>query len=251
MNYTDPLGRSPGYPLDPKRHSVADLEIRKRGSQRTWLALWQQTPRSISGDLINIDWFQEMTHDMLPIESQIMASCRAWDLAYTQKEVSKRDPDFTVGIKALLWRYEGELSIIIVDILRWQDNWPTTKRRIFDTASRDSRQTHIVVESGGAQKGLHDELKGSKELRGFRLYEDIPNTDKVARAQPWIDLAENGRVFLLKERWNADFLAECASFDRGAHDDQVDTMSMIYSYLMKFFRQPSVRRVQVRGLYGD
>jgi predicted phage terminase large subunit-like protein len=47
----------------------------------------------------------------------------------------------------------------------------------------------------------------------------------LARAQPWIAKAEQGKVALVRGAWTGDFLAEVEAFPQGAHDDQVDALS--------------------------
>ena len=48
----------------------------------------------------------------------------------------------------------------------------------------------------------------------------------MTRALPWIALAEEGRVFLVRGPWIPEFLDEAAAFPTGTHDDQIDAVSI-------------------------
>jgi hypothetical protein len=43
--------------------------------------------------------------------------------------------------------------------------------------------------------------------------------------------ANIGRISMVRAAWNAAFIEELASFPRGAHDDQVDALSLAFSKL--------------------
>jgi hypothetical protein len=75
----DPLGRAPGAALWPEWEDEAAL-LRKRDSvgERTWQALYQQSPRPIQGSLFMIGCI-----DVLDAAPKVLAGpvVRAWDLA--------------------------------------------------------------------------------------------------------------------------------------------------------------------------
>lgn len=50
--------------------------------------------------------------------------------------------------------------------------------------------------------------------------------DKVTRALPWIALAEEGRVHLVRGAWNAEFIDEACSFTMGVTNDHIDAVSI-------------------------
>ena len=60
------------------------------------------------------------------------------------------------------------------------------------------------------------------------------------RALPWIALAEEGRLFLVRGHWNHDFLDEACSFPTGTHDDQIDAVSLAVQ----------MHRKHTHGTYG-
>jgi predicted phage terminase large subunit-like protein len=56
-------------------------------------------------------------------------------------------------------------------------------------------------------------------------------SDKVTRALAWSNLAEEGKLFLVRGHWNREFIEECAQFPKGTHDDQIDAVSIAVSML--------------------
>ena len=88
---------------------------------------------------------------------------------------------------------------------------------------------------GKGLRGFYIEDKASgqsliQELRNQSGISVIPfkvNQDKVARLNTVTPLIEGGRVFLPKDvGWLDEFMNEMQSFPNGAHDDQVDALSM-------------------------
>ena len=50
--------------------------------------------------------------------------------------------------------------------------------------------------------------------------------DKLTRALSWANRAEAGKVVLVRGPWINEFLDEVTLFPNGAHDDQVDAVSL-------------------------
>lgn len=50
--------------------------------------------------------------------------------------------------------------------------------------------------------------------------------DKVTKATPWLEMAQAGGVYVVQGAWNRAFFDEVENFPYGAHDDQVDTVSV-------------------------
>ena len=56
--------------------------------------------------------------------------------------------------------------------------------------------------------------------------------DKLTRALAWLNLAEAGKVFLVRGAWIDGFVEEVAAFPTGRHDDQVDAVSTAVNMLV-------------------
>lgn len=247
--WTDPLGRKPGEALDPTRHTEQDLQIRMAANPRTASAVWQQSPRQATGNLINIEHFNKIHRGEVPVDRLMWV--RAWDLAFSEKEVTGQNPDFTSScLMGLLEGDDDNYAFYIYNITRWRRSWSDTKIKIKDIGLIDGVHTPIVVEGGGAQKGLGDTMKGEKMFAPFTINVIPPMADKVARAQYWVDKLDIGKMYLVIDDFNKPFLNECDRFPFGTHDDQVDAVSLAFFYLMEYLKAPSVTVVKAKGLYG-
>lgn len=136
-----------------------------------------------------------------------------------------------------------------MDLQRWQENWPVTKRRVQRIANDDGRKVRLAFEAGGAQRGIVDELMADDRFKGFNMRSLNPVNDKVARAQPWIDAAEVGKVWILVGPWVKAFYSECEKFPNGAYDDQIDAVSTSFEVLSPMTTRHSLTRLKVSGLY--
>ncbi|MGB5012993.1 MAG: phage terminase large subunit, partial [Pyrinomonadaceae bacterium] len=57
------------------------------------------------------------------------------------------------------------------------------------------------------------------------------DVDKLTRALAWLNLAEEGKVYLVRGPWIDEFVDEVARFPTGRHDDQVDAVSVAVNML--------------------
>jgi predicted phage terminase large subunit-like protein len=57
------------------------------------------------------------------------------------------------------------------------------------------------------------------------------NADKLTRALSWMNLAEEGKIFLVRGPWIDEFVDEIARFPKGSHDDQIDAVSVAVQML--------------------
>jgi predicted phage terminase large subunit-like protein len=246
--FADPLGREIGEPLNPAQFTKEQLEVRQRANARQWAALWQQSPRPMSGNLINPDWFQVYDINEVP-HLQAGNTVRAWDFAYSEKQVAKTDPDWTVGVKVALWKHNGADHLVLLDLIRFRKKWHGVKNELMRTAGTDGRAVRIYIETGGPQKAAASDIETEKLLTNYRVRSMNLGSDKVARAQPWADIAEAGRFIVIKAPWNDELFREVRAFPHVAHDDQVDAISLAYWALEPKMRGRSVTIMSSEGLY--
>ena len=185
----------------------------------------QQRPSPRSGGIFKREWFPTVRN--LPAD---MVWVRGWDLAATEKQLVKSDPDFTVGAKVGWSMMLGKW--IIGDIQRFRKEAHDVERTMLDVATADSVETQIQLpqDPGAAGKGQAQNL--IRLLSRFTVYAAPVTGDKMARALKWAAKAGSGLVALLDGPWNDDFLAELTSFPTGAHDDQVDAVSSAFDRLL-------------------
>jgi len=207
-----------GAYLFPERFSPQYyLEQKSTLGSYAWEALYQGDPHPRRGNMFRADLVNIV--DKAP-DGLLWA--RGWDLASTEKQRTKDDPDFTAGVKLAL---NGELWID--DVTKGQ--WSVGKRnaRIVDTALSDGPGTHVGIECVAGYKDAFEQIRTLLAGKAV-VYPVTPTRDKVARAAPIEPLFESGKVNLVRGPWNAAFLAECGAFPGGKHDDQIDAMVVAY-----------------------
>ena len=215
----DLLGRAVGAPLWPEWEDGAALR-RKRAvlGDRTFEALFQQSPRSSGGRLFKVAQIAIAT------EEAVGTQVRAWDLAASQ------DGDFTVGV--LLTR-TAEGSFQVSDVKRFQSGPEMVVQVIRQIAERDGAAVIVGLPQDPGQAGRSQVMYLTKGLAGFRVVSSRESGSKETRAMPVASQVNAGTVSLLRGGWNRDFLEELQDFPGGAKDDQVDALSRAFSMVLE------------------
>ncbi len=211
----DPLGRSPGEALWPERFSSEALDrIRRKLGSYSFAALYQQKPVPAEGGLFKRDWFR-----IIPRAPNGLRWRRATDPGL----MSTATADYTASFRVA---FDRENNLYIDGGFRKQIEYPELRRYILGRMheERDTDQHGVELSAHGTalvqDLGREVSCRG-RPLRGIRVQDN-----KISRALSWIALAEQGKVFLVRASWNRDFIDECCSFPVGAHDDQVDAVSL-------------------------
>jgi predicted phage terminase large subunit-like protein len=110
----------------------------------------------------------------------------------------------------------------LLHVFRQRLEYPKLKLHIKSLAKRwDADQ--ILIEDKGAGTSLIQDLRNSTSLS---ITHFVPKEDKGTRMMAVSPLIESAQVFIPKEApWLATFQHEIATFPKGKHDDQVDSMS--------------------------
>jgi predicted phage terminase large subunit-like protein len=182
-----------------------------------------------SGGMFSRDWFR-LTDERLE-GRQI----RAWDFAATEPSDTNPDPDWTVGA-LVCWNpdvlVEGRRGVIqIQHVARWRVG-PGENQDRFVAQCREDGFPRVLVEQEPGSAGKNLIASFSRAIPSVRIEGVRPTGPKEARAEVWASLAEQGRVSVLAGPWATAFLDECDEFPLGAHDDQVDAVSLAVSGLM-------------------
>lgn len=224
----DLIGRKMGEALFPERYDEANLRAKKAVmAHYIWTALYRGDPVIKGGNYIKVENFQVI--DRSPDE---LFWVRAWDLAASEDTKN----DYTAGIAGALGPHpddpEGKKDKVLYlrGMVRGQWEWPIARDRMLLTTKAE--KIVVGVEANGLAIGLYQ-----------NLMEDMPPTvrcerhqaekDKLTRALEWIALVDRKMVFLVFGDWIVDFIAECAAFNAGKHDDQVDAVSLVHLMLTK------------------
>ena len=215
----DALGRPLGAPLWPEWEDGAALR-RKRLvlGDRTFEALFQQSPRSAGGRLFKVAQLVIVT------DEAVGRRVRAWDLAATQ------DGDWSVGV--LLTR-TAEGSFQVSDVKRFQGGPEMVVQVIREIAERDGTGVTIGIPQDPGQAGRAQVSYLTKSLAGFRVESSRESGSKETRAMPVASQVNAGTVTILRGGWNRDFLEELQDFPGGAKDDQVDALSRAFSMVLE------------------
>lgn len=171
------------------------------------------------GEMFDRTWFQ-VTEDF-PRTARVV---RYWDLASVAG-----GGDYTVGALVSL---TAEGQWFIEDIVRGQYSPLQVERLVEQTAMRDGTNIPIRIEQepGSSGKNTIDHYRRNV-LVGYNFDGDRPTGSKAERARPLVSAAQAGNVFIVKARWNHDFLDEAALFPNSVHDDQIDAISGAAGFL--------------------
>lgn len=187
-----------------------------------------------AGAVFTRSWFPQTT---VPLQGPSVKRIRAWDLAATEPSDGNPDPDWTVGAMVAwdpLKMVEGSEVpgvLQIQDIARWRLGPGATQDKVLRHTKVDALPRVLIEkEPGSAGKSLISAY--GRAMSGLARVEGIaPSGDKQTRAEVWSLLAEQGRITVLEGDWIPDFYNELEEFPMGAHDDQIDAVSLAAAWL--------------------
>ena len=233
--------RKEGEALFPELKSINFLRerrelIKKRGGgMNSWLSLYQQTPITVGGEIINGADFGRYRH--LPFVK--WRACFG-DTAQKKKEAN----DYQV---AECWGLGDDGKLYLIDLLRDKFEAYELERRFPDFWAKQKAQDlgHLRY------FGIEDKSSGTDLIQRMKhtIKPSIPvkaiprSTDKYTRLQDVLGYIESGHIMLPESApWVADFIAECEAFtadDAHDHDDQIDPMVDAINYMLNDARQGS------------
>ena len=229
---TDPLGRQLEEALDPGRYPVAKLKtIRASSSPRAWAAMFQQNPIPQTGTFFDLAILEKQLVPVSKIPpTDELAIYIGGDFAIGEK----RQNDYTV-----FWPFgvdSDENIWFLPDAKRFKNS---AGNKIIDTLL-DLAQLYntreLILEDGHIFRALHDSIVQRMQDRlahGGKYYSitsPYPSADKLARACPFRDRLEMGKVFLPDVPFVREiFMREAAAFGAdksGVHDDTIDAAAI-------------------------
>jgi predicted phage terminase large subunit-like protein len=217
----DPLGRAPGEPLCPERYGVEWLEAaRLKLGGYAFEALYQQNPSPAEGGRFKRAWFKK-------IVNHAPAGLR-WKRGYDLAVSTKQGADFTASFRVTM---DAEGNLYIADGFRAKIEYPEQRRYIVERMLAEADTEH-GIEAAVHGKAVVQELRRDPALRGKAFREVRVAGDKLTRALAWLNLAEAGKVHLVRGAWIDGFVEEVAAFPTGRHDDQVDAVSTAVNMLV-------------------
>jgi predicted phage terminase large subunit-like protein len=213
---TDEPFRKAGEALWPSKFPVSELElIRRESGGAVWASLYQQRPAAAEGAIFKRD--QWCFYDQVPEMKRIILSL---DTAFK----TGTENDYSV---IAVWG-EGPNGYYLLSLWRDRVEFPKLKQTVASIANQWKAYV-VLIEDAASGQNLIQELKSSTALPVTPVKVD---RDKVSRAAAVTPLLESGRVFLPSGApWLQNFIDEHSSFDKGSHDDQVDTTTQALNFL--------------------
>jgi predicted phage terminase large subunit-like protein len=193
-----------------------DFKKTLRGS--AYASQLMMRPTLIEGDLLKRMWFKTIR------QSEVVKFNIKWamtiDTSYTTKQ--RNDP----SVIMIAGKYNNNMYIRKV-IQRWVEfNKLIELIREYQAVYNVQK---IFIESKASGLSIQQELR---RLTNFNIIPLIPTKDKVARANTAQPSLESGKIYLVEDDWNENFLTEIATFPNG-RDDQVDCLTYSIQELLQ------------------
>lgn len=186
---------------------------------------YQQTPTKMSGGMLDPRRLVRLRGTALEIKSMLGVSPNIYlDLASTEKETQKDDPDFNAVIVA----GKDQLQrLIIFDVWKRQTADHGTVARVVANLQRVYNTRAVRIEKGGLLNLFRVAAETYRKLTHSAPLRIAPipgrSVDKIERSLPYEGLLNAGLVCVPEgAEWLADFEAGHRAFPRGAHDDVED-----------------------------
>jgi predicted phage terminase large subunit-like protein len=211
-----------GQWLFPERFSEDWYLLQKAKGAYSWGSLFQQSPVARTGNQIKIRDYQIIDGQDKAVQEYLetIRFCRGWDVASTDAERNKDDPDWTAGIRAGI---DSDGWLVIADCVAERLDAPERDQLIESTMLRDGYGVRQYFEAVG---GYIDTVRRlQKKLAGKCVIEEVrPKGDKTVRAAILEAFFESGMVKFVRGPWLDALVAQLAAFPNAPHDDMVDAM---------------------------
>lgn len=211
-----------GYNIDlpegalvPSLHSLQKLQETKATlTDYWWSALYQQSPRSIGGNVFKTIGIRYYWPKDLPAKfDRVILS---WDMTFKDTKGS----DYVVG---QVWGKHGA-NCYLLDQVRDRMGFTATKNALVAQAAKWPDARRKLVEDKANGPAVIDALKAT--VSGLIPVE--PDGSKLARAHAITAEWEAGNIWLPHPDscpWTKTFVDEVTAFPAAANDDQVDGMT--------------------------
>ena len=210
-----------GNPLWPERYSLEALNIIKNElGDRSWNALYQGRPAPAEGAYFHYDWFD--MYDRVPSDYVEESRIRFWDLS------AMKGGDYCTGF--LLAKYTNG-HYIVLDIYNANSDPKGAKGAIDMYVKIDKCRIGVEQEGGSASVILIEDMEKLYEQYGVLKIKPKKGESKAQRAGPYALACNQGRVHLLRGRWNEVYLKQLCEFPFAKHDDMVDAGAHAFNCL--------------------
>jgi predicted phage terminase large subunit-like protein len=197
-----------------------------------WLALYQQEPIALDGNIIKTENFVKFNLKESLEVSHVIAVA---DTAFSTKNTA----DYSViQIWGVVTHEECDSQgvvtkvprIALLDMARGRYEYPDLIKVCEEMDAKHNPDVWVIEKKASGQSLIQDLRR-----RGFFITEFMPDKDKLTRVVACTPFIEGKRLMVPEVKWAEDFLDEAKAFPKGSHDDTVDCMSMAVLYLRDTF----------------
>lgn len=211
---------------------VLDRKIRDMGSIE-FEAQFQQNPVPAKGNIVKREWLRYYTGDL---------DLSGADIVLSLDTATKTDPAHDYSV-CTVWMYGQEYHRLI-DVWRDKVGYPQLKAKIIELYER-YRPRALLIEDENNGRALIQDLH---PLGIPAIPRRTAGTTKVSRLVSATSYMEAGKMLLRSDApWLAALESELLAFDKGKHDDQVDSVSQYFAWV----RERGRGELIVHSLYDD
>jgi predicted phage terminase large subunit-like protein len=243
INDPDEAGYNPDLPLGPlvpQLHSLEKLlETKQLFSDYWWAALYQQTPKSLGGNVFKEDGIQYYLPKDLPEKFDNMIA--SWDCTF-------KDTDGTDFVVGQVWGKKSANSYLLAQI-RARMSFTKTVEAVEELHVAWPRARKILIEDKANGPAVIDTLKA--HVPGIVPVE--PDGSKLARAHAVTAYWEAKNIWLPHPDiapWVKGLTSELTAFPAAANDDQVDALSQALRELYPLIGKMNISRDAISKIAG-
>ena len=215
-----PAIRDDGTPLFPQKHTVDDLEKRRKANPRVFAAQYMQSPVVDSGNIFKREWFRY--YDDKSVPTYFDREFQSWDCTFKDTV----NADFVCG---QLWGIKGP-EWYLLDMVHARMSFTDTVSAMMEFSRKHPEAVAKYIEEKANGAAIIDVLSG--KVNG--LVPVCPHESKIARAHAVTACFQAGNVHFPKDaEWLAAFEDELTKFPSVRHDDMVDATTQAISQTMQ------------------
>jgi predicted phage terminase large subunit-like protein len=224
--------RPAGQGLHAAREPIEELlRIKKSIGSVLFAAQYQQQPVPAEGNMIRSQWLRACDTAQARAEGggQVVQS---WDTASKEGLLN----DWSVCITAFMRRQE----VFVLDVWRRKVQFPALRKAAIANA-REYRANVLLIEDQASGTQLLQSLRNEQPNGVPFPIARKPEADKKTRLAGVSAMIEAGRLLLPHEAlWLGEFKHELLAFPSSRHDDQVDALSQLLTWVDRQQRHDSV-----------
>ena len=212
--------------LDPVRlnRDVLDEALIDLGS-RGYAGQFGQSPVADGGNIVKNEWFQYISRADFDRIRENEPLVFFGDTAYTDKK-DENDPSGFIGACRIGYNVYITNAIKVYkkfpDLIKFLPKWLA--------ACGYANNSTLRIEPKANGLSVIDQLRDTTGLNVTKT--PSPNNSKKERLEVSSPTIECGRVFLVKDHWNEEFVDEICGFPNKTHDEYVDLINYAIQHLI-------------------